>query len=257
VTGMAAAMAEVGMGPLSAPDQGGEQADLWADMQGVGAGPMDEIGTLGADLFMKPRRGGGRPKGARNQSTEAWRTFFLSQHRSPLLVLADVYSMPVEELAMRLGCDRADALKLQMRAAEIVAPYIHAKQPLAIKADGLNLPTLHLHMPVGMAAPTAGAADAGEVVDLFASEIQQIQGLTALSAQGVGTGALAGGEKGQQDQGLAPMPQQTSRLAGVAAGAGDAASMPRDGGVARDDGGLPPTDFPPVSPLTDHRDDTV
>jgi hypothetical protein len=253
---MAAAMAEAGMGPLSVPDQGGEQADLWADMQGVGAGPLDDIGTLGADLFMKPRRGGGRPKGARNQSTEAWRTFFLSQHRSPLLVLADVYSMPVEELAMRLRCKAEDALKLQLRAAEIVAPYIHAKQPLAIKADALNLPTLHLHMPVGMAAPTA-AANEGGVVDLFANEIQQIQGLTALSAQCVGMSALAGGGKGQQDQGLVVMGEQTSTLAGGAAGAGNAASMPRDGGVARDAGGLPPTDFPPVSPLTDQRDDTV
>ncbi len=264
MTGIAAALADVAMGPLSAPDQGGEQADLWADGEGVGAGPLDDqadapISQLGRDLYGKPRRGGGRPKGAQNRSTEAWRAYFLAQRRDPALVLADIYSMPVEELAMRLGCPNDEALKLQLRAAEILMPYLHAKQPLAIKTDGLNLPTLHLHMPMAMTQAAAPANDgaAGGVVDLFAHEFQQNQGISALPADADGKAQVVGGEIAQQDQGVSGIRRETSNPTGGADGLASGPEASRKGGVTRDTGGDPPTDIPPVSPLPDQRDDTV
>lgn len=249
VTGIAAALAEVAAGPLSAPAEAAEQADLWADGEGVGSGPLDDpLKHLGTDLFKTPRRGGGRPAGARNRSTEAWRTWFLSQRRDPALALADIYSMTVEELALRLECDPLDAMKLQMRAAEILMPYLHQKQPLAIKAEG-NLPTLHLHMPYVPAA-AGPVSDGAEVLDLFATEMQQNQGLAMLSAQGDGTGQMVGAEKAQQHQGLMTDGAQTSNPSGDAASDKIAHDVSHNPPPDRNMGAPPPADGPPVCPLS-------
>src|SRR5579859_3606091 len=63
-----------------------------------------------------PRKAG-RPPGAINRSTKAWREFLLSKHRSPLEVLAETYSRPVQDLAAELGCSKLEAFQLQQRAA--------------------------------------------------------------------------------------------------------------------------------------------
>jgi hypothetical protein len=110
------------------PSDGGSagQASLFGDDDGlVGVSPLASRGESG------PK--GGRPKGAKNRSTEQWRAFFLSQHRSPLLVLAEAYSMRVGDLASRLGCDLLDAFKLQQAAAAAVLPYVHQRQPQAVE----------------------------------------------------------------------------------------------------------------------------
>ncbi len=250
VTGIAAALADVVTGPLSAPAEAGEQANLWGE--GVGAGPLDTpadlLGQMGRDLWGKPRRGGGRPAGAKNRSTEAWRAYFLASHRDPLLAAADIYSMPVEELAMRLRCDPLDAMKLQLRAAEVVAPYVHQKLPLAIKAEG-NLPTLHLHMPYVPAA-AGPVADGAEVLDLFATEMQQNQGVAPLSAQVDGTAQLVRDKEDEQHQWLTTDGAQTSNPPVGARRdmiAHDASHNPPPD---RDTGGDPPADGPPVLPLS-------
>lgn len=111
---------------------------------------------------------GGRPKGARNRSTEEWRQFFLSKHQAPVMVLGGVYSRAAEDLARALYLTRVvDALapgqeaiktlyfastgersgevrgylvwdlerafNLQMAAVTAALPYINQKQPLAIE----------------------------------------------------------------------------------------------------------------------------
>lgn len=123
----------------------GRQMDLLSAEPG--ASPLDaELGRM-AEGFRKPRRGRGRPQGSRNRRTEDWARLVLDTRRSPLLVLADFYSLPVEELAGRLGCDRLDAAKLQMAAAVALAPYVHQRLPQAVNLD-LNgsLPTLVLNI---------------------------------------------------------------------------------------------------------------
>lgn len=102
---------------------------------------------------------GGRPKNARNKSTEETVRWFLSQHRSPLSVMANIYGQPTAELFQALqamadqhakvkigedgiervvGAMRVDpvaVLKLQLAAAQAVAPYIHKQQPKAIEIE--------------------------------------------------------------------------------------------------------------------------
>jgi hypothetical protein len=81
------------------------------------------------------RRGPGRPPGARNRRTDEWVDYLLGRYRSPLVVLAETYSRPVEVLAAELGCTREDAFKIQIEAASRLAPYLHQKQPLAVNVN--------------------------------------------------------------------------------------------------------------------------
>ena len=152
------------------------EEDAEGDMSDVlttGAGPLDQaLAEFGAGRGT-PRRSAGRPKGARNRSTEEWRKLLLSTHRSPLLVLADIYSMPVEELAARLHCDRIEAIKIQMAAARDVAPYLHQRLPQAVEITGDALPMMVLQMPSAAAAPGDGAV---QVVDLTSEQYQQLSG---------------------------------------------------------------------------------
>lgn len=128
-----------------------------------GAGGQEELfGAADAPLPL-PEKGksgskGGRPAGARNRSTEEWARFLLSRSQSPLVVLAEIYSRPVAELTRELQalaseqkkavwCDGVvvgyeavhinplDVLKLQMQAAQALAPYLHKQQPKAIEVD--------------------------------------------------------------------------------------------------------------------------
>lgn len=73
------------------------------------------------------RAGRGRPPGARNHSTEAWREHITRRYGSPLEVLAQMSRAPVEELARELHCSRLDAFVQKRHAAEALAGYIHPK----------------------------------------------------------------------------------------------------------------------------------
>jgi hypothetical protein len=100
---------------------------------------------------------GGRPINAVSKSTEAWARYMLSQHRSPLTVLANIMGQDLAELhgtlqdladkraTVRVGEDgrehlvgavRVDplqVLKLQKDAAVALAPYVHKQQPKALE----------------------------------------------------------------------------------------------------------------------------
>jgi hypothetical protein len=114
--------------------------------------PLLPIREVGADLAAEKeaaRRGVGRPKGSINRSTEEWKNFILSQYRSPLIALAEIYSRPISELAKDLGkigsltfAEARDLLQLQLQCAKELAPYVHQKQPLAIDNKGESLMTL-------------------------------------------------------------------------------------------------------------------
>lgn len=103
----------------------------------------------------EPRSGGrgGRPKGSRNRSTEAWREFLAHRYRSPLEVMAEIYSRSVGELVAEIGCTKLEALTLQLRAAAESAPYWHQKQPMAMQIDGKGVVQLVLEAPVRQPVP--------------------------------------------------------------------------------------------------------
>lgn len=136
------------------------------DVPGAGAGEQGalfdnaEAATPLGRVVGKSGPKGGRPKGARNKSTVEWAEFLLSQYRSPLVALAEIYSMPTDQLTdllqksadkhsryrttqhggeeIKVAVDPTKVLAIQKSAAEAVAQYVHQKAPTAIQAEGLD-----------------------------------------------------------------------------------------------------------------------
>ena len=142
-----------------------EQLALWPSAA--------ELGIVG-DEERAERRGPGRPAGSRNRTTEQFVQFIRANYRDPRLFLAEVYNRPVEELARQLGCKRDEALKLQITAANDLAPYVAQKQPLAVQVSAAGIVTLNILMP-GDPLPGAGAADDGYVIE---GEVLSDQGVS-------------------------------------------------------------------------------
>lgn len=89
----------------------------------------------------------GRPKGAKNRSTEEWRQYFFARiSKSPLIMLGELYCKNTADLAREMSCDRIDALKTQVAAANAVLPYVHQKQPIAIESIGDNVPCIYINV---------------------------------------------------------------------------------------------------------------
>lgn len=138
----------------------------------------DETGALDApsplSLAIEPRkRGPGRPQGSRNRRTEAVAAWLLSQHRHPVLVMMEAYSMTPGELARRIGIAEPDAdqlldlLKLQLRMAEAVAPYVAQKLPQAVQvqAEGaVQVTFAGVSLPARGGSPGGGAVIEGEAM---------------------------------------------------------------------------------------------
>lgn len=121
-----------------------EQLDLLA------AAEPDADKRAAHEARLAVHRRAGRPKGAKNKSTEEWSKWILSQYQSPLVVLAETYSRPVAELAAELSCDKLDAFKIQQAAAGKLAEYVHQKMPVAIEAKGEGAVPLFFAVGAGM-----------------------------------------------------------------------------------------------------------
>lgn len=89
-------------------------------------------------------RGAGRPPGARNRSTEAWRQYLLQRFGSPLEALLQVATSPIDELAREMGLKRGAAFRIQVDALEAALPYLHQKLPQAVELGLTDAPVLNL-----------------------------------------------------------------------------------------------------------------
>jgi hypothetical protein len=112
-----------------------------------GAVPSEQLPLLpSADLDALPaeagrvdalrKRGAGRPRGAVNHSTDAWRKHILARYTSPLIFLAEVYNRRTLDLAAELGCKGKEALDIQERAASRLADFLHGKMPVEVAMTG-------------------------------------------------------------------------------------------------------------------------
>jgi len=93
-----------------------------------------ERNPVRADAVAQARRVG-RPKGSRNRRSEELIRYVLARHAHPMMVLAQVYSRPVEALAAEVGCTPAEALAMQVRAASEALPYFESKKPVSLQLD--------------------------------------------------------------------------------------------------------------------------
>ena len=171
------------------------QAGLFEELEPCETGALDAPSPLSAALPSAGRRVG-RPKGSKNRRTEAVTAWLLTQHRHPLSVMMEAYSMSPEQLAERIGLRRVtrttkekqsvaggivevevevetqhysndiliDLLKLQVRMAEACAPYVAQKLPQAVQVEGgaaltLNFGGVTLNgQQTGVSSPARGEA---------------------------------------------------------------------------------------------------
>lgn len=78
-----------------------------------------------------------------------WKRHLLSRYHSPLTVLAEICSRPVDKLAGELQCSRLDAIKIQRDAAKELLPYLHARvSPDAVAAGGTT--TVNVYIDKGL-----------------------------------------------------------------------------------------------------------
>ena len=90
---------------------------------GDNADDYDQVDLFGEaetslGLSEAPRKSGrksGRPKGARNRSTEKWRRHFLARYASPLIGLGEIYLRTPELLARELGLTKTVNFKLPLQ----------------------------------------------------------------------------------------------------------------------------------------------
>lgn len=137
------------------------------------AGPDGQLALLPELVPPRPApsAGPGRPKGASNLASRAFRAHFLSRFPSPVEAAAAVYVKSAAELAKELGCPAIEAEKLRLRAMEIAAPYVERKQPMAVEVEGTVRPVMAIIDPrLPMAEELAALAEAtgdGGILDLI------------------------------------------------------------------------------------------
>ncbi len=133
--------------------------------------PLDR--RIAANGLPSPR-GRGRPPGAKNKNTEAWRAYLLSRYASPLEGLFQTFSVPIEEICKMLGCTKLDAYKLQLMAMKEAAPYVHQKMPLALDAGDKGLINLFFGALPQSAAQVGQGAENAVIEVLQENEQNQI-----------------------------------------------------------------------------------
>lgn len=139
-------------------------------------GALDAPSPLSAAVA-QAKRPRGRPKGSKNRRTEAVAAWLLSQHRHPLAVMMEAYSMSPADLARTIGIEEADGdtlldiFKLQLRMAEAVAPYVAQRQPQAVNLDpsagAAAFAVAFAGVSFGGVSSPARAGSAGEISDVI------------------------------------------------------------------------------------------
>lgn len=148
------------------------QAVLFEDLDETETGSTTAPSPLSALLAAGPKSKG-RPRGSKNRRTEAVVAWLLAQHRHPLSVMMEAYSMTPRQLADAIGLgddvDLLEVFKLQMRMAEAVAPYVAQRLPQAVQIDAkgsLSIAFEGVALPARGQAPGPGAAIDGDALGL-------------------------------------------------------------------------------------------
>lgn len=106
-----------------------------------GADPLDllagspdldatDLLALAAEPVLSRRRARGRPEGAANRKNGDMVKYLAAHgHRDPWVTLSLIQTADTEKLAQTLSMKRGEVLGLQLRAADALMPYHHAKKP--------------------------------------------------------------------------------------------------------------------------------
>lgn len=199
--GVAAALDEAMEGRADMADV--VQAGLFDDLDETDTGSLTAPSPLGGAL-RSAKKARGRPKGSKNKTTEAVRAWLLLDHRHPVKVMMEAYSMTPIQLAETMGLQREtvthrtskitvvdgkqveeiteyevvgdhysnddliDLLKLQLRMAEVTAPYVMSK--VRDGDDGGTGPTLNVsfsHLALGSGSGVSSPARGVDLAEDF------------------------------------------------------------------------------------------
>ncbi len=169
------------------------QSGLFDDLAESETGAIDAPSPLSGAL--SPRKSGpGRRKGSKNRRTEAVTAWLLQQHRHPVSVMMEAYTMSPADLAERIGLRKAmvrrkrgdeeyeeegehysnadlmDLFKLQLRMAEAAAPYVAQKLPQAVQIDAKAGVTIGFE---GVSFPARGAA--GQAAEPIEGDVMAVR----------------------------------------------------------------------------------
>jgi hypothetical protein len=147
---------------LLEPEEEIEQVDL---LQSLGAPVTSNVLKLRA----AKRIGPGRPAGSRNRRTVEMANYLLSKYTSPLEVLAQIATAPIDELSASLSCTKLEALQEKRLAAIALKDHLHSKMPVAVDVTNTKI----IHLTITEDAPVAandGIGLVGEIIDLTARE---------------------------------------------------------------------------------------
>lgn len=171
-SGMAAAVADV----LADSDQAGPLLPLREPVQlALIEEPGRRIDRAAVEALP---RGVGRPRGAKNRRTEAWRDYLTRRYAHPLETLASIQSQPVDKLAAELGCKPVEALAIIKSAAAELAPYIESKMPVGVDLGvraGLTLAIAGItHSESEVAAMVEPRILNGDIIEPEIAEYQDV-----------------------------------------------------------------------------------
>lgn len=126
--------ADLGKGVAHTPPNPGETApgDLFADLD-------EALGDLAGHAIAPPaKRGPGRPAGSVNRTTKQLQGWLMARgYRDPAEFLASIMSADTIALARKLGIeDKAEVLKVQVKAAGELLPYFHQQMPKQVELQG-------------------------------------------------------------------------------------------------------------------------
>ncbi len=165
------------------PDDGAGQDDLFGELPGRPA-----VAGVPAIVASEGKRGPGRPKGSRNRSTEEWRQFVLSRHRSPLVQLAEIAEATPEELARAWGLyryeyyqgervaehlDTGAAAARKVEAMRALLPYLHQAQPQAVEMRGEQRAIIVIGDAVSLQPGYEGRVAGGGLPIVIEGEVNQ------------------------------------------------------------------------------------
>lgn len=126
--------------------QGGEAGDFFRERLAV---TPEEIESAPAKF------GAGRPKGSRNRTSDDLAQLVQQIGGHPVLAMARIQRMSIEEIKKTLGCTRTEAFDRWWRAVCELAPYVASKMPLAVAVNG-KITSLNLSVPMGAGGTLLG-----------------------------------------------------------------------------------------------------
>jgi len=154
------------------------------EMQAAVAAAPEEDGEEQLDLLPDPMAGlveneavSRRVRGRNKRDQELVDVYRRMGYRTPMERWFVLANMPVDELAKALSCKLIEAFDRQQRILEALAPYCHARAPIAVDAgegvgglviiqgDGSTVQVAQRFDPRGEPVEPQNSADPGAVLD--------------------------------------------------------------------------------------------